>query len=101
MNQNQYRTCPHCGGPGITRERRPNGNDRCAKGHEYPSVAGTPTPSMSTRRYDILRNTPMELKIREALAAVEAGPADVRLTDASSFLMKALERVADFVEGKQ
>lgn len=32
-----YGFCPKCGAPGIMRERRPNGNDRCANGHEYPS----------------------------------------------------------------
>lgn len=34
-----YGTCPHCGARGISRERRPNGNDRCAQGHIYPSSA--------------------------------------------------------------
>lgn len=29
--------CPKCGEPGKTRERRPNGNDKCVKGHVYPS----------------------------------------------------------------
>lgn len=32
-----YGHCPTCGAPGITRERRPNGNDKCANGHTYPS----------------------------------------------------------------
>lgn len=32
-----YGYCPLCGAPGLTRERRPNGNDRCILGHEYPS----------------------------------------------------------------
>ena len=34
-----YGYCPHCGGEGITRERRINGNDTCIKGHIYPSSA--------------------------------------------------------------
>jgi hypothetical protein len=34
-----YGFCPICGAPGSQRERRPNGNDRCAKGHEYPSAS--------------------------------------------------------------
>ena len=29
--------CPTCGAPGITRERRMNGNDKCENGHTYPS----------------------------------------------------------------
>lgn len=28
---------PRCNAPGVTRERRPNGNDTCANGHTYPS----------------------------------------------------------------
>lgn len=34
-----YGYCPHCGLPGYTRERRPNGNDRCEGGHVYPASA--------------------------------------------------------------
>jgi len=29
--------CPICGKPGKSRERRPNGDDRCEDGHAYPS----------------------------------------------------------------
>ena len=29
--------CPKCGDEGWSRERRPNGNDRCVNGHSYPS----------------------------------------------------------------
>jgi hypothetical protein len=32
-----YGYCPRCGEPGVQRERRINGNDRCGNGHEYPS----------------------------------------------------------------
>lgn len=32
-----YGTCPKCGCVVISRERRPDGNDRCAKGCVYPS----------------------------------------------------------------
>lgn len=34
-----YGRCPHCGAAGVSRERRPNGNDRCQNGHVYPSAA--------------------------------------------------------------
>jgi hypothetical protein len=34
---NAYGFCPLCGALGLARERRPNGNDRCAQGHVYPS----------------------------------------------------------------
>jgi hypothetical protein len=32
-----YGYCPKCGAPGVSRERRPNGDDRCEDGHVYPS----------------------------------------------------------------
>ncbi len=32
-----YGFCPICGAYGVTRERRPDGNDRCSAGHTYPS----------------------------------------------------------------
>jgi hypothetical protein len=42
-----YGNCPRCGSPGVARERRPNGNDKCSKGHTYPSreaVKAAPQP---------------------------------------------------------
>lgn len=33
-----YGLCPICGAAGVTRERRPGGNDRCSNGHTYPSA---------------------------------------------------------------
>lgn len=32
-----YGFCPQCGAPGKMRERRPNGDDVCERGHKYPS----------------------------------------------------------------
>jgi len=32
-----YGFCPICGAPGVSRERRPDGNDRCANNHVYAS----------------------------------------------------------------
>lgn len=32
-----YGFCPICGAKGHSRERRPNGNDKCEAGHTYPS----------------------------------------------------------------
>ena len=48
-----YGYCPQCHAPGVHRERRPNGNDRCGRGHEYPSSASLmlpiqPVPPLST-----------------------------------------------------
>ena len=36
-DETPYGFCPICGAPGLSRERRPNGNDHCAKGCTYPS----------------------------------------------------------------
>ena len=33
-----YGYCPICAAPGVSRERRPNGNDRCKNGHTYLSA---------------------------------------------------------------
>jgi len=32
-----YGKCPRCGSDGVSRERRPNGNDRCKNSCVYPS----------------------------------------------------------------
>jgi hypothetical protein len=37
-----YGYCPECGAKGVMRERRPNGNDKCANGHTYPSNTAAP-----------------------------------------------------------
>lgn len=34
-----YGSCPTCVAPGVTRERRKGGNDKCVSGHVYPSDA--------------------------------------------------------------
>lgn len=38
-----YGYCPICGGKGISRERRIDGNDRCENGHTYQSRLSRPT----------------------------------------------------------
>lgn len=48
------------------------------------------------RRVDLY--TPAETAIRNAIIAVEAAGADVRLTDAVMLLSQAAEKVADYVE---
>ena len=51
------------------------------------------------RRICVDRMTPAELAIMAAVQAVEALPADTRLTDAVILLGQARDRVADFVDG--
>ena len=41
---NPYGYCPWCGAAVASRERRPNGNDRCANGHTYPSADSVKDP---------------------------------------------------------
>ena len=41
---NVYGYCPRCGGLGLSRERRKDGNDRCENGHSYPSSAAVTNP---------------------------------------------------------
>lgn len=36
--QNPYGVCPSCGAPGVTSERRPDGNTTCANGHVHASA---------------------------------------------------------------
>ncbi len=40
-----YGYCPLCGALGVSRERRPNGNDKCANGHTYPSRTAVSKPT--------------------------------------------------------
>lgn len=51
------------------------------------------------RRIQVERWTPAEAAIMAAVDAVEAMPADVRLTDAVVLLLAGRERVADYVDG--
>lgn len=51
------------------------------------------------RRIRIDLATPEEMAIRNAIAAVEAMGADVRLTQATILLDQALSKVADYVDG--
>lgn len=55
--------------------------------------------SIIPRRIQIDRLTPAENAIRLANEAVEALPADVRLTSAQVLLGKARDLVADYVDG--
>lgn len=50
------------------------------------------------RRCDVLKNTPEELRIREAVRGVEALGAHPLLTQVSSLLEDARERLADWVD---
>lgn len=53
--QSPYGRCPICGANGVQRERRPNGNDRCENGHEYPSKDAV-HETHNARQYSELTN---------------------------------------------
>ena len=42
--KHSYGYCPTCGAPGVSRERRLNGDDKCERGHTYPSAKARKTP---------------------------------------------------------
>lgn len=86
-----YGNCPICGAPGAMRERRLNGNDRCAKGHEYPSSSAVkltqdptepvspPVPDADSElldRLELLRANPIQTNhiniiARDAIVAIQ------------------------------
>lgn len=39
----EYGFCPVCHAPGKSRERRPDGNDTCERGHTYQSILSIAT----------------------------------------------------------
>lgn len=103
-----YGLCPFCGAPGVTRERRPNGNDTCAHGHTYPSKDSVgekrvtpPTPTgieEMKREHDalILKGRPlmdeleaMTVRVNEIRKLIEEADPDeydgVRLLFAGTF----------------
>ena len=61
LEESVYGYCPLCGARGITRERRPNGNDACENGHTYPSAKALEEKRVSvedelqSKYYDLLR----------------------------------------------
>lgn len=48
-NEHVYGYCPVCGKPGVSRERRPNGDDRCEVGHTYPSRDALAAPVVGSK----------------------------------------------------
>lgn len=53
-----------------------------------------------SRRYDASQRSEAESAITVAIHAVEMLPPDARLTEAVVMLLKARDRVADYVDGK-
>lgn len=82
-----YGYCPKCGAEGYSRERRPGGNDKCAKGHTYPSSAATATPSPVPMFKEPGTSTSDSAKAAEELLDPEPEPEQVvALGDANPIL---------------
>ena len=56
-----YGFCPMCGAPGFSRERRPNGDDVCERGHKYPSLNAVREPSYLGQWVHKITNTIIEV----------------------------------------
>lgn len=72
-----YGYCPRCGASGIARERRINGNDRCAKGHDYPSSEALAEPRAAAPQGVIgvsLRDVRDFLQTRGAVGVIDGAP---------------------------
>ena len=83
---NVYGYCPQCGGLGMSRERRLNGNDRCENGHSYPSSTAVANPLLPVApatghtavaelrelRAEVKRLRVENSKLRDVLGWVEA-----------------------------
>ena len=51
-----YGYCPECGGAGVMRERRPNGDDKCTNGHKYPSSKALAEQPAQDNTYSYAKN---------------------------------------------
>lgn len=63
-----YGFCPECGARGVSREKRPNGNDKCEKGHTYPSKDAVDEKQKPIGYYGL--NTPRNLLVNSLRASV-------------------------------
>src|SRR5688572_27157143 len=67
---------------------------------DLTASGGLPEATMEIpRRAYMNKWTEIEKAIMAAKEAVESGPADVRMTDATSLLSAAFDSVADYVDG--
>ena len=62
-----YGYCPICYGPGVSREKRPDGNDICSNKHKYPSRTAIPLEEVERLR----GVKPVPSKRRNAIPAEE------------------------------
>lgn len=83
MTDAPYGYCPRCQAPGVSRERRPDGNDRCAKGHVYPSrLAVALFAALTPGEADTFPTQPPQHAVQQPAGPV--GPAFVELIELAS-----------------
>lgn len=63
-----YGFCPECGAKGALRERRIDGNDKCANGHTYPSKTALAeqlkkTVNEAPKAEDVLRSAGYKIRL--------------------------------------
>lgn len=88
INDPPYGWCPTCGAPGNGRERRPNGNDVCLKGHSYPSGEAVKTREVAERlaeAYTQLRSVTKRYRPAEAMEEARKAKEDFVPADRISF----------------
>lgn len=83
-----YGYCPECSAPGVMRERRPNGDDKCSNGHRYPSR--TARASLTAPQQATPASAPQSLLMR--LAGIAAECSDPDTTDALDALIAATQQ---------
>lgn len=82
-----YGYCPECGAPGVMRERRPDGDDKCSNGHQYPSRTAhasltTQPAAQATHDEDETTLRDVDPKADAFLADQQATPEPVRWPEA-------------------
>jgi len=82
MSQAPYGYCPICRCEGASRERSPNGNDRCQAGHVYPSASAlqrnapaSPAPAAMPAESQPFTSTPVASQIPPDVRDNTASPA--------------------------
>jgi hypothetical protein len=66
--------CPICGAEGVMREKQPNGYDKCAKGHTYPSSKASPVQPAMTQKWSVSQDPLTQLQLAQIIAERDSTP---------------------------
>lgn len=102
-----YGYCPECGAPGVMRERRPDGDDKCSNGHRYPSrsahtslptqPAAQATPEPKIRLTADITDPAVQARLTEKFGDMQATPDHA--PDAGKMIQATPEPVLRFCPG--